>query len=90
MSTETPRDAADVTHALASRFTYLRVLMRTRFAPTPAIRSFEQDISRLWQPANQAAGICLVVGDDHVATRDRDARNGKRCACPDAIELRAA
>jgi len=47
-----------VTRVLPSRFTYLRVLMHTRFTPTPAIRSVEQDISKIAAArANQAARI---------------------------------
>jgi hypothetical protein len=36
----------------------LRVLVRTRFTPTPAIRSFEQDIFKIAEPKpSQAPGI---------------------------------
>src|SRR6266404_3880659 len=55
-SAETPRLPVSPAPALPFGYKYSRVLARTRFTPTPAIRSFEQNILKIVEAA-QASRI---------------------------------
>jgi hypothetical protein len=66
------------------------ILKTQRASKFDVTSSPQSQFPRLWCARESDCQDCLIVGDYHVATRDADACNGKRCACLDAIELAVA